>query len=174
MGGSVQLKASGCRGRPLWVGLAEIRLNCWLREKISSVATPRCRWRCALPCASLCRRPRCPSRGYLLSPMRFTELRNYGRSVSINGAAPTASTTKEQEQFKENREWQFGIARITDRTIGFFVWSVIFLLLWFASGIPIFMIRNMERKMAPRSHRRLRNRFLGIRRSMERECRHFE
>lgn len=57
-GGSVQLKASGCRGRPLWVGLAEIRLNCWLREKISSVATPRCRWRCALPCASLCRRPR--------------------------------------------------------------------------------------------------------------------
>lgn len=129
MGVSVQLKASGCRGRPLWVGLAEIRLNCWLREKISSVATPRCRWRCALPCASLCRRPRCPSRGYLLSPMRFTELRNYGRSVSINGAAPTASTTKEQEQFKENREWQFGIARITDRTIGFFVWSVIFLLL---------------------------------------------
>lgn len=36
---SVQLKASGRRGRPLWVGLAEIRLNCWLREKISSVAS---------------------------------------------------------------------------------------------------------------------------------------
>lgn len=27
-----------CERPPLWVGLAEIRLNCWLREKISSVS----------------------------------------------------------------------------------------------------------------------------------------
>lgn len=101
----MQLKAVGVVERPLWVGLAEIRLNCRLREKISSVATPRCRWQCALPCASL-RRPRCPSRGYLSPrhPMRFTELRNYGRSVSINGAAKPCQQRK-SEQFKENREW---------------------------------------------------------------------
>lgn len=101
----MQSKAVGVVERPLWVGLAEIRLNCRLREKISSVATPRCRWQCALPCASL-RRPRCPSRGYLSPrhPMRFTELRNYGRSVSINGAAKPCQQRK-SEQFKENREW---------------------------------------------------------------------
>lgn len=43
--------------RAVRVGLAKIRLNCRLQEKVSSVdkrafATPRCHWQCALTCRS--------------------------------------------------------------------------------------------------------------------------